>query len=234
MIFQLDKMPSINDMMRKSYFDKLNKMYQDGIKNGKIIQFDEIFYKRLENTYISTIPVSIHIKHLKPNDKVGKCFDRSFYMFMSLDNVALVRANCKDLKYKYGEEYARHGWVEDDKYVYDPSLLAMIDKKLYYEMFGPSKIEKITKEDYIKNDICKKTYNDIVNTKIEDYMPGGCKRNDLIATIPLIIKYAQAQDNKELLDDLYDYLDKVEYDYSNIYENVTKDFQKILMSKNIV
>ena len=225
---------SVKDMLEKAYFKRLNEMYRDGVEKNKIIKFDNEFYKRLENTFVSTIPVSIHIKHLKPNDKNGKCFERSLYMFMALSDVSLVRADCKDLEYKYGKESARHGWVEDELYVYDPSLLVMVDKKLYYQMFAPSNIDRITKDEYIKDEANKKMYNNIVNTKIEDYMPNGSKRNDLIVTIPLLLEFAQMQDNQELLNDLYNYLDKVKYDYSIISENVSKEFQKVFATKNIV
>ena len=72
-----------------------------GIADKKIIPFDDEFYEKLNHTYISGLPVSIHIKYLKPIVGPSKCYDRSLYMFFCFDDALLVRADNKDLELRY-------------------------------------------------------------------------------------------------------------------------------------
>ena len=44
-------------------------------------------------------------------------------MFLAQPSSILVRGNIKTLEYKYGKEKSRHGWIEMDDYVYDPTSL---------------------------------------------------------------------------------------------------------------
>ena len=60
-----------------------------GDADKKIIPFDDEFYDKLNQTYISGLPVSIHIKYLKPIAGPGKCYDRSLYMFFCFDDAIL-------------------------------------------------------------------------------------------------------------------------------------------------
>ena len=224
----------LKDLLKDAYFNRLYTLYKKGLEEHKIIPFDNEFYEKMSNTYINTIPVSMHIKYLKPNDKEGKCFDRSLYMFYALDNVKLVRADNKDLEYRYGKNNSRHGWIEDDCFVYDPSLLSKIDKKLYYKMYMPQNIERTTKEEYLKNDINKKTYNDIVNTKIEDFMKDGNKRSELLGTIPLIKELAFTDNDENFKKDLKKKLKKIDYNYNNIYKKTATEYKELLLFKKII
>ena len=66
------------DNIKKSlYFSKMQLLFNKGIADKRIISFDNEFYEKLNNTYINELPVSIHIKHLKPIIGPGKCFERS-------------------------------------------------------------------------------------------------------------------------------------------------------------
>ena len=71
-------------------------------------------------------------------------------MFLAQPSSILVRGNIKTLEYKYGNEKSRHGWIEIDDYVYDQTSLYKYKKDLYYKIYEPTDITKITTEDYIK------------------------------------------------------------------------------------
>ena len=132
-------------------------------------------------------------------------------MFVALDNVVLVRGNNKNLEYSYGKKFSRYGWLEDENYVYDPILLAKIDKKLYYKMFMPSNIKRTTKSEFLENDDNKDFYEYIKNTKIEDFMPNGSKRVELIKTIPNAIHLAYIDNNPKFKEELDYFLYKINY-----------------------
>lgn len=63
---------------------KCNFYKEKGVEDGNILPFDEEFYEKMSHTYISCLPVSIHMKYLKPIVGPGKCYDRSLYMFFLL------------------------------------------------------------------------------------------------------------------------------------------------------
>ena len=87
-----------DSLKKKMYFSKRNLMFKKGLLEGKIVPFDDEFYQGMNNTFFCSIPISMHIKYLRPVNGLGKCFDRSLYMFLALDNAVLVRGNNKDLE----------------------------------------------------------------------------------------------------------------------------------------
>lgn len=90
------------------YFSKMQLLLKKGVEDGNILPFDEEFYEKMSNTYISCLPVSIHMKYLKPIVGPGKCYDRSLYMFFCFKDAVLVRGDNKDLELRYGKENAGH------------------------------------------------------------------------------------------------------------------------------
>lgn len=55
------------DTLKKSlYFKKKGLLYKKGFADGSIVPFDEKLYEKMSHTYISCIPVSMHIKYLGP------------------------------------------------------------------------------------------------------------------------------------------------------------------------
>ena len=113
----------IEDLRKKLFFAKFEILWREALCKGKIMEFDDGIYDDMSNTYISCLPVSLHIKHSKHLFPLGTCYDRSLYMFLSLDDALLVRGNNKDLEYNYGKGHEGHGWIERGNYVYDPSLM---------------------------------------------------------------------------------------------------------------
>ena len=198
-------------LKEKMYQARMEMLLKKGIKNGDISPFDISLYKQLENVYINGLTMSMYIKYLRPIIPPGKCFERSLYMFLSLENSILVRGDVLDLEYKYGKTNSRHGWIEIDNYVYDPSLLLKFKKDIYYEIYKPSNVIKCTKEEYLSNKEGKIQYNLIKNTKLNDYLPDGKRRFEVEATIPVISEIAKLSNNKELREDLYNYKKLIKY-----------------------
>ena len=201
-----------NKLKNELILYKMDLLFKKGIHDGNIIPFDNDFYKKLNNTYIDGLPVSIHIKYLRPTISPGKCYDRSLYMFFCFDNAILVRGNNKDLELRYGTKCAGHGWIEIDNYVYDPSYMMKFDKDLYYKIFEPTKI--------------KKWYDYIKKTSIEDFKPHGNKRLKLTTIIPLIISISKISNNQEFIDDLNNYLSLIEYDNKEVVDELFEAIKK--------
>ena len=216
-----------DNMKKELYFSKKQRLLKKGIEDGNIMPFDEEFYEKMSHTYISCLPVSMHIKYLKPMFGPGKCYDRSLYMFFCFPNAVLVRGDNKDLELIYGKEGAGHGWIEMDGYCYDPSLLHRFKKETYYKIYKPYNISKTTVEEY-KNccDSNRRLYEDIINTKLNDFRPNGRKRMDLFVMIPLIQVLAETKANVDLKKELDDYLKLIQYDGKEIYEERNQIFQQ--------
>lgn len=211
------------------YFSKMQLLLKKGVEDGNIVPFDDEFYEKLSHTYISCLPVSIHMKYLKPIVGPGKCYDRSLYMFFSFPNAVLVRGDNKDLELRYGKENAGHGWIEMDGYCYDPSLLLRFKQETYYEIYKPYNVSKTTTDEY-KNccDFNKQFYEDIVNTELSDFQPNGRKRTDLCVMIPLVQGIAEMGTDTDFKKELDDYLKLIQYDERQVYEEMNQAFQKCL------
>ena len=205
------------NLRKKLYFKKMNLLFYNGLKEHKIVPLPTEFVETMKHTFVSGLPVSIHLKFLKPMMSPGRCLDRSLCMFFCFDDAILVRGDCKDLEYKYGKEEAIHGWVEIDNYVYDPTLLMRIDKDLYYDMYQPTNVIKATKEDYCSIEANRKLFDDVRSTTIKDYQPNGRKRMDLAMTMPLAIGIAQDSGNQEFISELNEFLSLIEYDEDQVF-----------------
>lgn len=220
----------LREIITSLHLYKIEALFQKGIEDGRIVSFDDEFYNLLKETYISGLPVSIHIKHLKPKVSPGKCYERSLYMFLSLKDSILVRGDVKDLEYRFGKEKAGHGWIEIGNYVYDPSHLKRFDKDLYYEMYKPTKIKKCTHKEYMKRN--KEFYNNIINTTLDDFRSNTQKRLDLITIIPVIEATAKLPGNTELLKDLNEFLKAVEYNEKEIFEELNRQVTQLIKQEN--
>lgn len=209
-----------DNIKKNLYFSKVRLLSAKGFSNKKIVPYDDEFYKKLSHTFVNGLPVSIHIKHLNPISGLGKCYDRSLYMFFCFDDALLVRADIKYLELKFGKDKAGHGWIEIDNYVYDPTSKLKFDKDLYYEIYKPTKISKCTKEEYCAIKQCKELYDDIRSTTIEDFKPYGKRRMDLISTMPLTIAIAQKSGDKEFIDELNKFINLIKYDEEEVYSEL--------------
>ena len=220
------------DNVRKDlYFKKMNLLFYNGLRDHKIVPLPLDFVHAMDHTFVSGLPVSIHLKFLKPIIEPGKCLDRSLYMFFCFDDAVLVRGDCKDLEYKYGKEDSVHGWIEKDGFVYDPSLLMRIDKELYYKMYQPTNVTKSSKADYCSIEENKKLYDDIKSTTLEDYRPNGRKRLELALTMPLALGIAQNSGNKEFIRELSRFTNLIQYDENQVFAQLQEKYESMMESK---
>ena len=215
-----------DNIKKELYFKKMDLLFRKGLFEGKIVPFDDKFYERMSHTYFGCIPVSMHIKYLKPLDSPGKCEERSLFMFFCFDDSLLVRANIKDLELRFGKEHAGHGWIEIGDYVYDPSLTLRFDKDLYYKIYNPSNVYKYTKKEY--REANKKYYDMIKNTTISDFQPGGSKRTDLCTVIPLVRQIAEYSCDENFKKDLDEYLSLIQYDEKQVYEELVSKCNSLI------
>jgi len=215
------------------YFNKMQLLLEKGLKDGSITPFDDAFYEQLSHTYVSCLPVSIHMKYLKPTSPPGKCYDRSLYMFFCFPDAVLVRGNKKDLELIYGKDNAGHGWIEMDGYCYDPTSLLKFKKETYYEIYKPYNVMKATTEEY-KNisEFNKCFYEDIVNTKLSDFHPNGSKRIELCLMIPITQRIVEMQSNENFKRELNNYLESIQYDEREVYEERDAAIQKCISKLN--
>ncbi len=214
-------------LKKELYFSKMELLFTQGVADQKIIPFDDDFYNKMSHTYISGIPVSMHIKYLKPLVPPGKCYDRSLYMFFCFENAVLVRGDHK----QYGRDSAGHGWIEMDNYAYDPSLMMRFDKDLYYQIYMPTNVSKYTKEEYCQVLNNRKLYDEITQTKMSDFQPMGRKRTDLISFIPLLSNIAQNQENEQFKTELENWLSTIQYDEKEIYDELNEKVKSLLRCK---
>lgn len=234
----------LDKIKKELYFNKVQLLLLKGLQDGSIEPFDDELYEKMSHTYVSGLPVSMQIKYLNPinivntTEKIGKCFDRSLFMFFCFENSILVRGNQKELEYKYGKDKAGHGWIEMDGYCYDPTLLFKFKKETYYKIYKPYKISKITTEEYKKcSESNKKFYEDIKNTTLSDFQPNGSKRINLDTIIPPVKGIAEMEaemkNNQDFIRELNEYLELIQYDEKEICEERDNALKKIMFKKNI-
>lgn len=144
-------------------------------------------------------------------------------MFLAQPSSILVRGNIKTLEYKYGKEKSRHGWIEMDDYVYDPTSLYKYKKDLYYKIYEPTNITKITTEDYIKE---KKEEYYKTKKALEDYLQDGDNRIDLYSLIPILEEIVLLTN-----EEIENYFKLIKYNKETFEEEIEKIFQKKMDSK---
>ena len=209
------------DSLKKNlYYNKMKLLFDKGVSDNKIVPFDDELYDKMDQVYISGLPVSIHIKYLKPKFPPGKCYDRSLYMFFCFDDAILVRGDNKDLELEYGKEKSGHGWIEIGDYVYDPSLMMRFDKELYYEIYNPINVTKCNKDEYCSTKDRCALYTDVKNTSIDDFKPYGKKRIELFITMPLVKEIARYSDNPKFIDELNEFIKLIQYNEEEIYNEL--------------
>lgn len=213
-------------LKKEIYLNKLQVLTTKGIKEGKIVPFDDEFYNKMSHVYFNCIPISMHIKYLRPTMGPGKCYDRSLYMFFCFDDSLLVRGDIKVLEVKYGKKQAGHGWIEIGDYVYDPTTLMRYEKEYYYQLYKISNVQKTSKEEY--NKINNNYYDEVRSVSISDFQPNGKKRMDLLVTIPLIKEISALSGNEQFKNEVEKYLEEIQYDSQKIYEESERKFFKLL------
>lgn len=221
----------MNIIKKILYKLKVEQLTNKGFVDGTIVPFDEELYAKLSKHFVSGLPISMHIRFLRPALPPYKCYDRSVYMFYCLDDVVLVRGDIKPLEVTFGKESAGHGWVEDDKYVYDPSTLLRYEKDLYYKINEVSNVKKYTVEDDLAMEETKKLYKSIKNSSIDDYKVNGKNRFDLIMSIPLVKAIAEQTCNHDFIKAVDSFIKETEYDEEEIFKQINTEYKKRVLNK---
>ena len=105
-----------------------------------------------------------------------------------------------------------------DDYVYDPTSLYKYKKDLYYKIYEPTSITKITTEDYIKE---KKEEYYKTKKALEDYLPDGDNRIDLYSLIPILEEIVLLTN-----EEIENYFKLIKYNKDTFEEEIEKIFQK--------
>ena len=208
----------------KLKLNKMNIQVAKGIKDDSILPFDENIYRSLNKIFINGIPGSMFIKYIN-SSLIGKCYDKSLYLFFCIKDAIYVTGDQEDLKIKYGEEHQNHSWIEVGDYVYDASMLCIFKKEEYYNIYNPTNLKKITLENFCSTPNGKEQYDQITETTLEDLKPNGKKRRNIYLNLPLIIDIAYTSNNKDFITELNAYLELIEYNEEEIKDkNLKKDF----------
>lgn len=203
------------------FFLRADVLLGKGASKGRVQKFDDEFYQQTSKVYFNCLPISMHLKYLRPTSGPGKCYDRSLYMFFCFDDALLVRGDQKTLALKYGTANAGHGWIERGDWVYDPTFLLRFQKDWYYKMFGVSNVYKCSHAEYVAIPENKKIYDQVRNTTLQDYQPHGKYRLDLLTSIPLVKGIAEMSGNLEFQQALDQHLASVQYDEAEISRKLT-------------
>lgn len=221
-----------DEIKKKLYFAKYTGLFNKGIKEGKITNFEEEIFDKMSNTIIACLPVSLYIKYAKYLFGEGTCYDRSLYMFLALEDAILVRGDDKALEYKYGKGHEGHGWIEIGDFVYDPAIMLKFDRDTYYELYGCSNLHKIDKKTYLENH--KQFFDSHVSHDFNEFKPNGKRRLELGMLIRQIKILCENVGDERFTQDINNYLSLIEYDENQIHEERKKSIQKILTSDIIM
>ena len=213
----------LKKVKKELFFLKMHLLITKGLSDGRIQHIDDEFYKETDKVIFNSIPITFHLKYLKPMTGPGKCYDRSLFMFFCFPDSLLCRGEHLDLTYRFGEGHGGHGWLEMGDYVYDPSSLLRFDKELYYEIYGVTDIRRTNLEEY--NKVNGDFYERMTSVKIEDLLPGGKNRHSLLVDIPL--SYGIANFNPEFKEKMDEWLEVIQYDEEQIREQRNEDLRKL-------
>lgn len=143
---------------------RIERLYAKGVKKGLIQDFPPELIEESKKHYYCGNPLYVF---LHEGLSLGKCYDRSYALTMCFDKCNLVRGALTE----YGKAKRNpddpdfgHGWVEDDKYVYDTTFLKRFDKKFYYKLFKV-RVDTVVSSDELNKD---EEYFKMKNTTRED------------------------------------------------------------------
>ncbi len=136
----------------KKYSDRLD-LYNNGIKDGKIKEFDLELLSKLKNINYGGMPSNIYIYAFPTNfETIGNKVEILSWVYKnykivhgftnSTNEIAFNKYNSKHLDY--------NSWIEvnygSNDYVIDLFSMLIIEKKLYYEIENPKIIKVVTSD----------------------------------------------------------------------------------------
>ena len=143
---------------------RFNRLWNLGALTHMIEEYPEELWVEIKKHYYCGTPLYV-LLHERLNQ--GKCYDRSYALTMAFENCKLVRGSLPKygaLKNNKDDPSFKHGWVEDDKYVYDTTFMKRFNKKFYYHLFG-TQVNTIVLSEKLNND---EYYKKMKSTTKED------------------------------------------------------------------
>ena len=207
------------------YYNRKQILFNNGVNEESITPIAEDFYKVLSCHYHDCLPVSLFIKYLRPDTlSFEENYKRSLYMFLCFDNALLVNGNNKYLELKNGKENSLHSWIELGDYCYDPMSLLKYKKDIFYKIYEPTNVSKLTLDEYKNSsDFDDDLYQEITTTKLDDFKPTGEKRGKLSSIMPSVIVAKKMKNDENFNEELDRYLREVEYTKTKfLYKKIDK------------
>lgn len=115
------------------YDFEFKKIIEEGIINNKIVGFDEDLWNTIN--IIKTRTYKSFFDVFKDGMNIGSCTFTSEELSYGFKKVDLVSGIMKYIKGSKSSLNGEHSWIEDDYYIYDTSLLLIIDKS-YKDKMG--------------------------------------------------------------------------------------------------
>ncbi|MDO4282805.1 MAG: hypothetical protein Q4D02_04135 [Clostridia bacterium] len=216
------------NLITRLFLKRIYLLLKIGVFLGKVQLFEEDVYDKLKGFYFNGIPLSIHIKYLKPIMGPGKCYDRSLLLSFGFEHPTLIQADMKDLELKYGKDSAWHYFIESNGYVYDPTMLLKIDKRLYYLMRKPKNMQSWSDKELKAIPLIE----NIKKTSINDLRTSLEQRANLLCVVPLIQEIVNDSNNDSFQKEYHDFLVDIQYDFESISKEVDNAIYELL-SKSV-
>lgn len=142
----LSKVKEDNDLV--GFFEK-------NINNGKILKFQEnkklMKLTKKVNMFIDNQKTITLEELFKQGLNIGKCRLTSTYLSFCFKHFTLVEyGECKILVNTLNSPFGEHAWLEVGDYIYDTTLMLMIQKKLAYEKLSYMSYQVRTSEELLK------------------------------------------------------------------------------------
>ena len=174
------------DSIKKAAFIRRhNRFVANALIHGDLVEFDDEFYKKFDGKILSGLPVAVRIKYYLPVDKADdKSKLRAELLTYGLPKEAKVMcAQLRSYEIEFGEGHAKHCWVEHAGWCFDPTLLCMVRKPVFYAIEQPY-VNTIT--EICKDRFDNPEYADTYAGNIEKYYPGGEKRSEVNAAVMVL------------------------------------------------
>lgn len=138
---------------------RFDELFQKAVKQGDIRFFDDEFYQNFDGMYYNGLPIYYYMEKMS----MGKCYDASAILALAMGEGSFVcRGELKTMS-NINDEPFGHGWVETDNKVYDTTWKIILDKKLYYKIFGAKLDNKRTAQQFFED--CKEISNWEIHNK---------------------------------------------------------------------
>lgn len=180
--------------------------------DGIIKNFDEKFYHQFDGMYFQGLPIYHHLKENYLTQ--GRCYDASATLGLAFGKEAFIcRGKLLSMSKAWGKGRLGHGWVEKGGYCYDTTWKIACPRNIYYKVFKPIKINKISYDKFF--DDCKSLRDWTIRDK-EWYENNYSSANLIIMALRSITKKELEESN--LTKEQRAYLEKLLLDLPDEYK----------------